>query len=396
MADGKTLTDHNALGEELSARPVLLAGFLLLLPIQFVQFGIAQPVHIWAAIAMIYVARELRVSRIECYVFLLFIVFALLATCLDYSRIKAAEQIIKFVLVYPAFYLIGRFLGLGYRRHDLPYGSLAVLAFVLIEWAIQDFNVPVIYQYVDFSIGAIHGTFKERNWLATFVFFLSYLLYLKKPASMWSATVFVGLMLLVTYLTGSKTVLVSCGIGLVMNMPGRMLLKLVFVTGGTAFYLTMFSAELSGRLLDVRLQEERGLALQEGIKLALANPIGYGFGFVESYFSRLSFDVMGLGQGVNSLFLAPLDLWIIAGPAGLLLWLVFFLGIGVGAVPLLAPVAAWSLLNPLQQSEIVYFFCGMLVSWRGMTASRVRSADQSNAWTEPGAVMARYWSRQPR
>jgi hypothetical protein len=390
MLDGKTLSDPE------SARPVLLAGFLLCLPIQFVQFGIAQPAHIWAAIAMIYVARELRMTRIECYAFLLFIIFALLDTSLNYPRIKAGEQIIKFVLVYPAFYLVGRFLGLGFRRHDLPYGNLIVLAFVLVEWAVQSFNVPILYQFVDFSQGAIHGTFKERNWLAIFAFFLSYLLYLKKATSMRSAVVFVGLMLLVTCLTGSKTVLVACGIALVANMPGRTLLKGVLVAGGLLFYLAMFSSELSGDLLDVRLEEERGLALQEAIKLVLANPFGYGLGFVEAYFSSLSFNVRGLGEGTNSLFCAPLDLWVIAGPAGLVLWLVFFLGFGVRALPLLAPVAAWSLLNPLQQSEIVYFFCGMLVSWHGIVAPQAKSTEQGNAWSEPGSAMARYLSRQPR
>jgi hypothetical protein len=388
MVDSKTLGD--------GARPFLLAGFLLTLPIQFVQFGIAQPAHVWAAISMIYVARELRITRIEGYAFLLFIAFALLNTCLDYPRIKAAEQIVKFVLVYPAFYLVGRFLGLGFRRHDLPYGNFAVLVLILAEWAIQSFDVPILYQFVDFSQGAIHGSFKERNWLAIFAFFLSYLLYLKKAPSMRSAVMFVGLMLLVTYLTGSKTVLVACGIALVANMPGRTVLKGMLVAGGTLFYLAMFSAELSGQYLDVRLEQERGLALQEGIKLVLANPLGYGLGFVEGYFSTLSFSVMGLGGGVNSLFCAPLDLWVIAGPAGLILWLVFFFGFGVRALPLLAPVAAWSLLNPLQQSEIVYFFCGMLVSWHGIVSSQARLTGQSNTWAEPGGAMTRYLSRHPR
>ena len=390
------MVDDKTVEEEGSASSFLFAGFLLCLPIQFVQFGIAQPAHIWAAIALIYVARELRVTRIECYAFLLFITFALLATCLDYPRIKAPEQILKFVLVYPAFYLVGRFLGLEFRRHDLPYGSLTVLAFVLAEWAVQFFDVPILYQFVDFSQGAIHGTFKERNWLAVFVFFVSYLLYLKKPASMRSAVVFVGLMLLVTYLTGSKTVLVACGIALVANMPGRTVLKASLVAGGTLFYLFMFSTELSGHYLDVRLEEERGLAFQEGIKLAMANPLGYGLGFVEAYFSTLSFSIMGVGEGVNSLFCAPLDLWVIAGPAGLVLWMVFFLGFGVRAMPLLAPVAAWSLLNPLQQSEIVYFFCGVLVSWHGIVEPQANVAQGRDTWSVQRSAMTRYLSRHPR
>jgi len=115
--------------------------------------------------------------------------------------------------------------------------------------------------------------------------------------------------------------------------------------------------------LRVRLQDERGLAFEQGIKLIGENWTGYGFGFVEGYFSQLWFTVMGLGLGTNSFFSSPLDFMVIAGFAGLAFWLVFFAGAGLSSVFLLAPVAAWSLVNPLHQSEIVYLFVGFLVSW---------------------------------
>jgi hypothetical protein len=370
----------NTLKAAVSTDTFLLAGFLLCLPIQFVQLGIAQPAHIWAVVALIFVARELRVTKIECYAYLLFIAFALLATLLGYPRIKAVEQIIKFVFVYPTFYLIGRFLGTKFKHSELPYGALAILAFVLLQWAVQVFEVPVLYQYVDFSRGAIHGTFKERNWLAIFAFFLSYLVYLKKDASPSSALMFFGLMLLVTYLTESKTVLVACGIAILANTPGRIGLKGFLLAAGGFIYFAWFSSELSGQALDVRLEEERGLAFQEGIGLILRNPFGYGFGFVEAYFSTLSLEIRGLGEGTNSIFCAPLDLWVIAGPVGVVMWLVLFTGLGLGAWTLLAPVAAWSLLNPLQQSEIVYFFCGLLISWRTPVLTKAKSiSDLSQA-----------------
>lgn len=344
---------------------VIFAGFVILLPIQFVQFGVAQPAHIWGLMAFAYIARDIRITKIECYAYLLFLVVALLNTVLqDYSRIKYFEQIIKFALVYPACFLVGRWLGAKFRNRDLPYGFLFVLAFVITEWLIQTFQVPVLYQFVDFAVGAIHGSFKERNWFAVFVFFLAYLLYLKKISDSWSALIFFGMMLFVTYLTESKTVLIACAIAILTNMPGRILLKGVLSVGGGLVYFIWFSSELSGQLLEVRLEEERGLAFGEGINLVSRNLFGYGFGFVESYFSSLPFDVRGLGEGVNSLFCVPLDLWVIGGPAGVVFWAVFFVGIGTGAFPLLAPVAALSLLNPLHQSEIVYFFCGMLTSWR--------------------------------
>ena len=379
----------NALKYEGVASTTLFIGFLASLPIQFVQLGIAQPAHLWAVLALVFLARDLRVTRVECFVFLLFISVALLNTLLDYPRIKAVEQVSKFVLVYPVFYLTGRRLGLMFRRRDLPYGNFAVLIFILAEWMIQIFEVPTLYQQIDFGLGAIHGTFKERNWLAIFAFFLSYLLYVKKPSSIRSATLFFGLMLAVTYLTESKTVLVACGIAILANTPGRTMLKGTLLTVGLLFYLAWFSSELSGQLLEVRLEEERGLAFQEGLSLVLRNPLGYGLGFVEAYFSSLSFDIRGLGEGTNSLFCAPLDLWVIASAAGLVFWAVFFLGMGIQAVPLLVPIAAWSLLNPLQQSEIVYFFCGILVSWRGLKMPQVAGSEHHDIWTGRSVRLAK-------
>jgi hypothetical protein len=138
---------------------------------------------------------------------------------------------------------------------------------------------------------------------------------------------------------------------------------------GVLFYFHQFSDELSGQLLEVRLQEERGLAFWQSLDLIGENGFGYGLGFVESYFANSSLFVRGLGMGVNSVFCSPLDFMIIAGIFGLLFWAVFFAGMGVGAARLMAPVAAWSLLNPLHQSEIVYLFAGVIVSWRAGSAN---------------------------
>jgi len=126
-------------------------------------------------------------------------------------------------------------------------------------------------------------------------------------------------------------------------------------------YVAQFNSELSG--LNERLETERGLAFDVSLRLIGENIFGYGFGFVESYFSNVDFNVLGLGEGVNSVFSVPLDLFLIAGPFGPLAWAVFFAGLGLRSAKLLAPIAAWSLLAPLHQSEICYLFCGILVSW---------------------------------
>jgi hypothetical protein len=127
-------------------------------------------------------------------------------------------------------------------------------------------------------------------------------------------------------------------------------------------YIWRFGSELTGQLLQVRLQDERGLAFLQSVQLVSDNWLGYGFGFVEAYFSNLWFSIKGLGIGTNSVFSSPLDLMLIAGLPGLIFWAVFFAGAGLRSIALLAPIAAWSLLNPLHQSEIVYLFMGWLVA----------------------------------
>jgi hypothetical protein len=145
-----------------------------------------------------------------------------------------------------------------------------------------------------------------------------------------------------------------------VRMP--LLLKTALAVMGALLYWDLFADDFSDEHLRVRMEQERGLALDTGLALVANNPFGYGLGYVESYFSNLPMKIMGLGLGTNSVFCAPLDLAIIAGPVGFLAWLVFFAGFGIRCVGTLAPVAALSLLNPLHQSEFVYCFLGMLVS----------------------------------
>lgn len=349
--------------------PILFVSGLLLLPLQSVQLGMAQPGHLWAlaVLPLFLLLKPIRPTILELTVFLLFIVIALFNTLVkDYDHVKSTEQIFKFACVYPGIFLIGRWLGARYAERPLPFGWLFILALLLAECALQIMQVPYLFVRVPFMQDAIYGSFKERNWFAIFFFFLAYITYLKKGGRIWPAAQFFGFCMLVTVLSGSKTILVAAAIAVILQMKGGRYspyAKVAAICIGGLFYFHQFSNELSGQLLQVRLQEERGLAFSESIRLIEENIGGYGFGFVESHFSDSLLVIRGLGAGVNSVFCSPLDLMIIAGIFGLFFWAIFFAGIGLGGFRLLAPVAAWSLLDPLHQSEIVYLFAGLLVSW---------------------------------
>lgn len=349
-----------------------LMSSLAALALQFVQLGPAQLSHVWVLCALAYVVHRsvFRPHLLEplCYVF--FLTVALVLTYASgYERVKAIEQAIKFAVIYPAFYVVGRALGEHFRVRTLPFGYFFLGGLLILEFLIQYFQFPVLHKNVPFMQGALHGTFKERNWLAIFFFLHGYLLFLKSDRDRGAAVWFFGLCVAVALLSGSKTILIPCGIVLLLHFRGSPYLKSVAIAAGAALFYFRFGKELSGDLLRVRLEEERGLAFVQALDLLVREPLGYGFGFVESFFSSSWIAVKGLGAGSNSLFSSPLDLLVIAGIPGLLMWLVFFCGIGFGwrVVTMLAPIALWSLVNPLHQSEQVYLFLGLLVSF-GLSA----------------------------
>lgn len=347
---------------------LLFLSLLLALSIQFPSFSVAQIGHLWgvAVFGILLMTGRVKASAFEFAVFAVFILVALINTYMsDYDRIKAAQQAFKFALVYPAFYLVGRYFGSYYVDRRLPFGITMILVFLVAQWLAQYLHVPFIYEELTFQRDAIHGTFKERNWFAVFFFFVSYALFLKRRSDVSSALIFLGLGVVLTILSGSKSILVVVGAALMLNHRGHLGFKLVALVLGGMVFLEMFASQLSGEMLRVRLEDERGLAFVLSARLVAQDWLGFGFGFVEAHFGNWWVAVQGLGYGVNSVFSTPLDLILIAGPFGVLLWLVFFAGFGINwrAVLILAPIAAWSLINPLHQSEIVYLMIGYLVAF---------------------------------
>ncbi|OJF95285.1 hypothetical protein AX760_19650 [Pararhizobium antarcticum] len=351
---------------------VLLFG-LLLLPFQAVKLSIAQPAHLWVlfALAMMLLYRSVKISVAELVVYIAFLYFAFTLTFFqDYPRIKEYEQLIKFALFYPSFYLVGRWLGGRYANRDFPLGYGFLFLFLAFQYVTQALELPVIFEALDFGQGALHGTFRERNWLAVYFLLFSYILVLRDKTTK-GFVLFIVFNAIVMLLSGSKTTFIAAGIAFLLHSRLPIWIRIFPTLIGAVFYISLFSDELSGDKLAVKLEEERGLALLTSLDLLKDNPLGFGWGFVEAFFSNSWIVVKGLGEGTNSVFSVPLDLWIIAGPIGFLMWLVIFVGVGNSSIKILAPIAALSFLNPLHQSELVYFFIGVLVSYAKFSRPRL-------------------------
>lgn len=363
---------------------LLLVAGLLTLPLMVVRVSILQPGHVWllAALGIIVVTRAFRFTTAEVLAYLIFMYCAVTLTLLqDFPRVKQVDQIVKFAIFYPGFYVVGRSLGWHIRDKKLPIGYGFLFAFLAFQYVTQALSLPIIYQEISFGQGALHGTFLERNWLAFYFFLFSYVLLLR-DTSKYRFIPFFVMNGLVVLLSGSKTTFIACGVIFLIRAKMPLLLKLIPLALGAMFYLTVLGDQFTQEALAVKMEEERGLALQASIELISGNMLGYGFGFVEAYFSSASLVIRGLGEGVNSVFAVPLDLMIIAGPAGLAFWWIFFTGIGNRAFRVLAPLAPLSLLNPLHQAELVYFFLGLLVSlqhWENQQSQRDHLMDRQRA-----------------
>jgi len=337
---------------------------MITLPLQVVQIGIAQPSHVWmlATAAIGLMLGKIRLTGREGAVFALFIIVLLLATFLqNFGRVKATEQIIKFAVIYPGFYCVGRWFGRSYSGRNLPLGYLFLFAMLAVQYVIQLYEIPYLYQELDFGQGALHGSFKERNWLAVYFVLFTYILFLRTRSTP-AFLILIALNGAASLLSGSKTALIACGAIFLMHGRTFLPIKLILFAAAAAFYWWNFAAEFSADNMQIRLEAERGLAFQYAADLLKGNILGYGVGFVEYHFTYVAGYVMGLGPGTNAIFCTPLDLMIIAGVAGLFVWLMFFLGIGLGATGVLFPIALLSLFNPMHGSETVYLFTGMLIS----------------------------------
>jgi hypothetical protein len=340
---------------------------LLILPFEWVSIGPAQISQIWCilVVLLLFLFGKLRITFPEVAVFTSFILISLLITfATDYHHIKEIEQTIKFLFVYPAIYLVGRWAGEQYSGASVPYNYIIICCLFAFEVAVQMLHFPVIFKDVVFMQDVIYGTFKERGWLGLFFFFLLYTKFLQGNKTWKDVVVFGAIAAVVTGATGAKMIIPCTGIAVLFSGKDGWLVKSIFLTAGGLIFLVWLQYNLSGNEVNFRVENERGLALRMGLRIIQDDWLGHGFGYVEYYFTHTATaEVVGLGLGANAIFCTPLDLCIIAGMVGVAFWGMFFAGIGVNSLRLMSPVAIWSLANPIHEAEIAYFFGGLIISW---------------------------------
>ncbi|MEJ8309304.1 hypothetical protein [Agrobacterium larrymoorei] len=377
---------------------ILFIIFLVVSSLQFVQLSFLRISQVYTMVALLFfLTKKYRVADTR---FLLihcsFLLWALVVTLFaGYEKFKVFEQVIKFGVLYPASYLLGLvFARFFIKQNHFPIGWKFVVGFLCFQVLCQKLSLPIIFQDVSFQRDALHGTFRERNWLAFFFFFISSTVFLAGRRDGRDAVIFVGVILAVTLLSGSKVMMLCSMLIVFFAAKINWTLKPIAVGVGIIATVYIFSSQLDQSALEARLENERGASLTAAIELILAEPIGHGFGYVEYYFSsEFPYSIQGLGEGTNAVFSTPLDLIIIAGPVGFLYWAFIFCGARDGRGLTILSIAAWSLLNPLHQADLTYFALAFLSQfsafgqskmppWRLRPSTKINSNQPAKEWRE--------------
>ncbi len=354
---------------------ILFILFLFVSSLQFVQLSFLRISQIYtiAALMFFFVKKQKVGDTRFLFIHSCFLVWAFVVTLFaDYEKIKVFEQAIKFGVLYPASYLLGvLFARFFVKQNHFPIGWKFVISFLLFQVLCQKLSLPIIFQEVSFQRDALHGTFRERNWLAFFFFLISSTVFLAGRRDGRNAVIFMGVTVVVTLLSGSKVMMLCSMFVVFFAAKINWTLKPIAVGVGMAATVYIFSSQLNQSALEARLENERGASLAAAIELILAEPVGHGFGYVEYYFSsEFPYSIQGLGEGTNAVFSTPLDLMIIAGPVGLLYWVLIFCGAREWRGLTILSIAAWSLLNPLHQADLTYFALAFLSEFSAFGQSR--------------------------
>lgn len=326
-----------------------------------------------------------------------------------------SKFVIKYFLIFPAAFYVGAkvFERIG-ARFFIKLLEAAMFFYALMAYIIEFLPLPssildkiVSYrtgfggiQYLDFQ-----GTFFEAGWLAmvlgalfisalllriafdirpkhTYVFLIFYLMIFATLAMTKNKTIWIAFVLIMLILVIYKSIIMLLYSNKYQpqNIAERdPLLKLlhhidpVKILLGVFFFLILFfiinmslsDPLISSEMLKEKLEKERGkafLIIWEMLKESYYFG-GYGFGFVEAYFTLLPQDVLGLGEGSAMIFNSYLDIWLSASLFGL----AFHLGLVYIAlnkhyfITLVLPMYyfIFANFNPATGDEYYYLFLGI-------------------------------------
>ncbi len=352
---------------------------------------------------------DIRYKTLNLKILFFFLFFGLLVSVISkispYEKVGEMKFIIKYLLIFPASFYVGMkvFQLLPVKKVVFILETVAVL-YGIIAFLLYMHPVPSL-MHVREGYNDFQGTFYEPSGLAEaigLILISSFALRLQfnlwnRPYLVFSTYTF---LLIVALMTRNKMIWIGIfGVllfsifykffsafrlkgkisfsdfadtyrNIVENMKKISVLKILLILISFGVFLYVYNASLeepiiSEKILEEKIHTERGKALIATLKLLEKSHWigGYGFGFVESYFSKSREEILGLGEGVSMIFNSYLDAWLSGSFINLIFHLsVLFISFSTdflisSFIPVFLFIGAN--LNPLYGDEYYYLFLGM-------------------------------------
>ena len=340
---------------------------------------------------------DLKNKDINETLLIFFIFFAVLLTFVSknssYSKIDEIKFVIKYALIFPATFYVAQWSAQNFKI-EIFFRVLesALAIYILMAFLLNIY--PIAFLYNDRGeLSGFQGTFLETGWFALVVgaFTLTsilgrldfnlkfskihYLLYIFSLVSLVlskNKTIWIGIFLIITFITLFKSIIsnkqnVKDSVKKLRNINSSYFIFafILFVIVFTGVNSVLQDPIVSVAMLEEKLNDERGKAYLVAINL-LSNSDwlgGYGFGFIQQYFSVYTDEIIGLNEDSGMLFNSYLDVWISVGIFGVLFHflLLNFSFSRTHLVTMILPIY-WFIAantNPTIGDEYYYLFLGI-------------------------------------
>ena len=295
---------------------------------------------------------DLKNKSINETLLVFFIFFAILLTFVSrsssYSKIDEMKFVIKYMLIFPATFYIGQWSVRNFKIEDffkvieISLASYILMAFILSVY-------PIGFLFNDRGeLSGFQGTFLETGWFALVVgaftitsilgrldfnlkfskvqyilyFFSMIALVLSKNKTIW-----MGIFLIITFIILFKSIIASKENVKESVKKLKAINSFYFIFAFIVFVTLFFAVNsilaepiVSVAMLEEKLNDERGKAYLVAIRLIENSDWfgGYGFGFIQQYFSVYTDEIIGLDENSGMIFNSYLDVWISVGILGVL------------------------------------------------------------------------------
>jgi len=344
--------------------------------------------------------RKLNIKIIS-FLFISSILLSLISLNSTYEKIGEIKFIIKYIVLFPASFYIGyKFIEKLNIQNIVR--SYEIFAIIHLSIAILFLYYPIEFLYHRRgSLPSFQGTFWEPSGLGmalglalliiislryefklvpkkpllyfSFIIAIVIAIIYAKTKAFWFATslslVFIifdkifSIIIKYKYLEISK----NFKLPFILKLKLKYIIAIIIISSITIALANslMENPFISKEIIKEKLETERGLAFIKAIELLENSKFigGYGWGFIEAYFSNRNLGIVGLGEGVSMIFNSYLNEWITVGIIGLMFHLIL-LKIAYSKKHLftmLIPLYLFFLANvhPLLGSEVYYFTLGL-------------------------------------